>query len=43
MIPKYASEGGERDETREAIDIRKTLGDCHADIVTEFRGIAITV
>jgi hypothetical protein len=43
MIPKYPSKGGEWDETREAIDVRKTFDFCHADIVTEFRCIAITI
>jgi len=43
VIPKYPSEGGERDKAREAIDVRKTFDFCHADIVTEFRSIAISV
>jgi hypothetical protein len=43
MIPKYPLEGGERDKAREAIDVRKTFDFCHADIVTEFRSIAISV
>jgi len=43
MIPKYPSEGGERDKARVAIDVRKTFGFCHADIVAEFRSIAISV
>jgi hypothetical protein len=43
MIPKHPSEGGERDEAREAIDIEQTLDFCHADIVTEFRKSAISI
>jgi hypothetical protein len=43
MIPKYSLEGGKRDEAGKAIDVRKTLGFCHADIVTEFRSIAIDI
>jgi hypothetical protein len=43
MIPKYPSEGGERNKAREAIDVRKTFDFCHADIVTEFRTIAISI
>jgi hypothetical protein len=43
MIPKYPSEGVERDETREAIDVQQALDFCHADIVTGFRESAITI
>jgi hypothetical protein len=43
MIPKYPSEGGERDKTREAIDVRKTFDFCHEDIVTEFRESAKSI
>jgi hypothetical protein len=43
MIPKYPSEGGERDKAREMIDVRETLDFWHADIVTEFRESAIRI
>jgi hypothetical protein len=43
MIPKYPSEGGERDETGEAVDVEQALDFCHADIVTEFRDGAISI
>jgi hypothetical protein len=43
MISKYPPEGGERDKAREAIDVRKTFDFCHADIVTKFRRIAISI
>jgi hypothetical protein len=43
MIPKYPPEGGERDETREAIDVEQALDFCHADIVTEFPSGAISI
>ena len=43
MIPKYPLEGGKRDKPREAIDVEQTFDFCHADIVTEFRRIAISI
>ena len=43
MIPKYPSKEGERDKAREAIDVREPLDFCHADIVTEFRSITISI
>ena len=43
MIPKYPSERGKGDEAREAIDVEQAFDFCHADIVTEFRSIAIII
>ena len=43
MVPKYPLEAGEGDKAREAIDVEQTFDFCHADIVTEFRSIAITI
>jgi hypothetical protein len=43
MIPKYPSERGKRDKAGEAIDVQQALACCHADIVTEFRGSAISI
>jgi len=43
MVPKYPLEGGEGDKAGEAIDVEQTFDFCHADIVTEFRSIAIII
>jgi hypothetical protein len=43
MIPKYPPEGGEGDEAGEAVSVEQTFDFCHADIVTEFRSIAISI
>jgi hypothetical protein len=43
MVPKYPLEGGEGDKAGEAIDVEQAFDFCHADIVTEFRSIAIII
>ena len=43
MVPKYPLEGRERDKPGEAIDVEQAFDFCHADIVTEFRSIAIII
>ena len=43
MVPKYPLEGGERDKAGKAIDVQQAFDFCHADIVTEFRSIAIII
>ena len=43
MVPKYPLEGGEGDKAGEAIDVEQAFDFCHADIVTEFRSIAIVI
>ena len=43
MVPKYPLEGGEGDKAGEAIDVEQAFDFCHADIVTEFRRIAIII
>ena len=43
MIPKYPSEGRERDKAGEAVGVEQTFDFCHADIVTEFRSNAISI
>jgi hypothetical protein len=43
MIPKYPLEKGKRDETGEAVDVRKTFNFCHANIVTEIRVSASSI
>jgi hypothetical protein len=43
MVPKYPLEGGEGGKSREAIDVEQAFDFCHADIVTEFRSIAILI
>jgi hypothetical protein len=43
MIPKYPSERGQRHKAGEAIDVQQAFAFCHADIVTEFRGSAISI
>jgi hypothetical protein len=43
MVPKYPLEGREGDKAGEAIDVEQAFDFCHADIVTEFRSIAIII
>jgi hypothetical protein len=43
MIPKYPLEGGEGYKAGEAKDVEQAFDFCHADIVTEFRSIAIII
>jgi len=43
MVPKYPLERGEGDKAGEAIDVEQAFDFCHADIVTEFRSIAISI
>ena len=43
MVPKSPLEGGEGDKAGEAIDVEQAFDFCHADIVTEFRSIAIII
>ena len=41
--PNTPLRGGEGDKAGEAIDVEQAFDFCHADIVTEFRSIAIII
>src|ERR1035438_9815518 len=43
MVPKYPLERGEGYKAGGAIDVEQAFDFCHADIVTEFRSIAIII
>jgi hypothetical protein len=43
MVPEHSTEGGARDKAGKAIDVEQAFDFSHADIMTEFRSIAISI